>query len=140
MADLRQRNAPTSLCHNDLHHLNVLDDGDRLWLVDWEYGGCGDPLFDLAGFFCQNDAAPNQRLTMLEAYGEPSLAGSPVLTAACQLFDYVQWLWFRLWIATHPGAAGEYELRASALAGRIAAHVIASCRPTPDPRMCGRKL
>ena len=119
IADLAQRNEPATLCHNDLHHLNVLDDGNRLWLVDWEYGGCGDPLLDLAGFFCQHDATPDECRIMLESYGEPSLAGSRSLLAACRLFDYVQWLWFRLWIATHAGAAGEYAQRAEALAARL---------------------
>ncbi len=36
------------LCHNDLMPANLIDDGRRLWLVDWEYGGAGHPLFDLA--------------------------------------------------------------------------------------------
>jgi hypothetical protein len=30
-------------CHNDVHDANVLDDGRRLRLVDWEYGGLGTP-------------------------------------------------------------------------------------------------
>jgi thiamine kinase-like enzyme len=37
------------LCHNDLLAANLIDDGDRVWLVDWEYAGMGHPLFDLAG-------------------------------------------------------------------------------------------
>src|SRR5581483_3768020 len=36
------------LCHNDLLSANLIDDGRRLWLVDWEYAGIGHPLFDLA--------------------------------------------------------------------------------------------
>ena len=35
--------------HNDLLAANILDDGDQLWLIDWEYGGFNTPLFDLAG-------------------------------------------------------------------------------------------
>ncbi|WP_299398388.1 phosphotransferase [Pelagibius sp.] len=35
-------------CHNDLLPGNILDDGDRLWLIDWDYAGFGSPLFDLA--------------------------------------------------------------------------------------------
>lgn len=116
---LRDRDAPVTLCHNDLHHLNVLDDGERLWLVDWEYGGAGDPLFDLAGLFCLHDLSGVGRATVLEAYGQPGLNSGAELPAACQLFDYVQYLWFRLWMATHPGAAGEYAERADALAGRL---------------------
>lgn len=35
-------------CHLDLHAGNVLDDGKKLWLIDWEYAAMGDPFFDLA--------------------------------------------------------------------------------------------
>jgi thiamine kinase-like enzyme len=34
-------------CHNDLLAENYLDDGARLWLVDWEYSGNNDPAFEL---------------------------------------------------------------------------------------------
>lgn len=37
------------LCHNDPYHRNVLTDGDRLWMIDWEFAGINDPLYDLAG-------------------------------------------------------------------------------------------
>lgn len=35
--------------HNDLVPQNILDDGERLWLIDFEYAGYSSPLFDLAG-------------------------------------------------------------------------------------------
>lgn len=35
-------------CHIDIKGENVLDDGNRFWLIDWEYGGMSDPLFDLS--------------------------------------------------------------------------------------------
>ena len=32
------------LCHHDIHSQNIIiDAGHRLWLVDWEYAGLGDP-------------------------------------------------------------------------------------------------
>jgi thiamine kinase-like enzyme len=34
--------------HNDLLPANLMDDGQRLWLIDWDYAGFGSPLFDLA--------------------------------------------------------------------------------------------
>jgi thiamine kinase-like enzyme len=37
----------TVSCHNDLLAENYLDDGARLWLVDWEYSGNNDPAFEL---------------------------------------------------------------------------------------------
>ncbi len=33
--------------HNDLLPANIIDDGNRLWLIDWEFAGYGTPLFDL---------------------------------------------------------------------------------------------
>ncbi len=39
-------------CHNDLLAENYLDDGDRLWIVDYEYSGNNDPTFEL-GNTCQ---------------------------------------------------------------------------------------
>jgi len=36
------------LCHNDLLPSNVIDDGQQMWILDWEYAGKGDVFFDLA--------------------------------------------------------------------------------------------
>ena len=36
-------------CHNDLLSSNILNDGKKLWLIDWEYAGFNSPLFDLGG-------------------------------------------------------------------------------------------
>jgi len=35
--------------HNDLLPANFIDDGARLWLIDWDYAGFNSPLFDLGG-------------------------------------------------------------------------------------------
>lgn len=35
-------------CHLDIWSKNVLNDGTRLWLIDWEYGAMSEPFFDLA--------------------------------------------------------------------------------------------
>ena len=58
------------LGHNDLLAANFLDDGARLWLLDWEYGGLNSPLFDLAGLASNNALAPDQERWLLEAYFE----------------------------------------------------------------------
>jgi thiamine kinase-like enzyme len=84
-----------ALCHHDLHHLNLLDDGERLWLVDWEYGGRGDPLMDLAGFLAMHELAPEATEVFLDAYGALPAADRALVRAARWVFDYVQWLWFR---------------------------------------------
>jgi thiamine kinase-like enzyme len=40
---------PIVFGHHDLLPANVLDDGHRLWLIDYEYAGFGTAMFDLAG-------------------------------------------------------------------------------------------
>jgi thiamine kinase-like enzyme len=40
---------PVVFGHHDLLPANVLDDGHRLWLIDYEYAGFGTAMFDLAG-------------------------------------------------------------------------------------------
>jgi len=54
--------------HNDLLAANILDDGARLWLIDWEYGGFNTPLFDLAGLAGNNGLSEAQERAMLEQY------------------------------------------------------------------------
>jgi thiamine kinase-like enzyme len=54
--------------HNDLLPANFLDDGTRLWLVDWDYGGWNSPLFDLGGLASNSELPPADRDWLLEAY------------------------------------------------------------------------
>ena len=43
---------PTAPCNNDLLAENYIDDGEQLWLIDYEYSGNNDPTFEL-GNTCQ---------------------------------------------------------------------------------------
>jgi thiamine kinase-like enzyme len=54
--------------HNDLLAANLIDDGRRLWLIDWEYAGFNSPLFDLGGLASNNELAPELEETLLELY------------------------------------------------------------------------
>lgn len=59
---------PIVFGHHDLLPANILDDGDRLWLVDWEYGGFGTPLFDLANLAGNAGFDPDEERDLLAAY------------------------------------------------------------------------
>jgi thiamine kinase-like enzyme len=56
--------------HNDLLAGNLLDDGKRLWLIDWDYAGWGSALFDLGGLASNSALAPDQEEWLLAAYFE----------------------------------------------------------------------
>jgi thiamine kinase-like enzyme len=58
--------------HNDLLAANFIDDGRRLWLVDWEYAGFNSPLFDLGGLASNSELSPEQAEQALSLYfGKP---------------------------------------------------------------------
>ena len=54
--------------HNDLLPANFLHDGDRMWLIDWDYAGWGSPLFDLGGLAANNGLDPTQEEWLLASY------------------------------------------------------------------------
>ena len=47
---------------------NWIDDGERLWLLDWEYAGAGHPLFDLAHASTDGEFEHGRTAALLEAY------------------------------------------------------------------------
>jgi thiamine kinase-like enzyme len=56
------------LGHNDLLPANILRGADRLWLIDFEYGGFNSPLFDLGGLASNAGLGPEAEAAMLRAY------------------------------------------------------------------------
>ena len=58
------------LCHADLVGGNVIFDGKKAWLIDWEYAGMGDPLFDLGWFAVGNNLSEDSCRFMLDNYCE----------------------------------------------------------------------
>ena len=80
-----------ALCHNDPYHLNFLDDG-WLWLIDWEYAGMGDPLYDLAGVGLNLDGE-GQDLLLRTYYGEVT----PELRRGLDLMIPVFLCWNTMW-------------------------------------------
>ena len=56
--------------HNDLLAANFIDDGRRLWLLDWDYAGYNAALFDLANLSSNNELSPAQEDWILETYYE----------------------------------------------------------------------
>jgi thiamine kinase len=84
---------PPCLCHNDAHHLNVIDAG-ALRLIDWEYAGRGSAWFDLASVACNHDFDDVRRRQLLRHYlGKDSETAASRLDLACHLFEAIRELW-----------------------------------------------
>lgn len=54
--------------HHDILPANLLDDGRRLWLIDYEYAGFGTSLFDLAGAASNAGMDEDQTEALLISY------------------------------------------------------------------------
>jgi thiamine kinase-like enzyme len=56
--------------HNDWLAANIIDDGKKLWLIDWDYAGLNSPLFDLANLAGNNALSRAQEEWLLQHYFE----------------------------------------------------------------------
>jgi thiamine kinase-like enzyme len=95
-AALAVRPLATVPCHNDLLAENYLDDGKRLWLVDWEYSGNNDPSFELGNTAQELGYDEAQVGELCAAYfGE----ASPALLARLHLQMIMSDVGWTLWAA-----------------------------------------
>jgi len=81
------------LCHNDLLNANFLDDG-QIRILDWEYAGMGDPVFDLANFSVHHEFTDEQDRWLLESYfGEVTSANWARLKLLKIISDFREAMW-----------------------------------------------
>ena len=75
-ANLEKTVGTIDLCfgHNDLLAGNFIDDGRRLWLIDWDYAGFNSPLFDLANLASNNEFPEKLENDLLEMYFEQTIS------------------------------------------------------------------
>jgi thiamine kinase-like enzyme len=56
--------------HNDWLAANIIDDGRKLWLIDWDYAGFNSPLFDIGNLSGNNALSAAQEEWLLQHYFE----------------------------------------------------------------------
>jgi thiamine kinase-like enzyme len=55
-------------CHNDLLPGNFIDDGARVYIIDWEYAGMGDRFFDLGNYAVNHQMNEAEERALLSLY------------------------------------------------------------------------
>ncbi len=81
-------------CNNDLLAGNFVDDGEQIWLIDYEYGGNNDACFELGNVWSENHLSVQQLEELVIAYyGRPR--GEKV--ARCQLYGLMSKYGWTLW-------------------------------------------
>jgi thiamine kinase-like enzyme len=91
---LAVRALPTVPCHCDLLPANIMDDGQRIWFIDFEYSGNADPCFELGNLWSETGLPADRLEVVVSAYfGQPSGA----LIARARLFGLLANYGWTLW-------------------------------------------
>mgnify|MGYP003676614950 CR=1 FL=1 len=82
-------------CHCDPLCENFLDSGERMWIVDWEYSGMNDPLWDLGDLSVEAGFNEAQDRELMQAYcgGEPAPAQIGRMIIYKAMCDLLWTLW-----------------------------------------------
>jgi len=94
-AALERKPARLAPCHCDPLCENFLDDGARMWIVDWEYSGMNDPLWDLGDLSVEAGFSAAQDAEMMRAYcgREPLPAETGRMVIYKAMCDLLWTLW-----------------------------------------------
>tara|TARA_B100001063_G_scaffold34129_1_gene27768 strand:- start:1260 stop:1562 length:303 start_codon:yes stop_codon:yes gene_type:complete len=79
-------------------HNWIVDESGSLHLIDWEYAGLGNPIWDLAVFSDSAKLSQSDDSKLLEFYGKYTL---DELELAKQQMEYLSILWFAIQENTH---------------------------------------
>ena len=85
---------PTVPCNNDLLAGNFIDDGERVWLIDYDYSGNNDPCFELGNTSTECEFGPDLTRAWVSAYFEredPRLLARVRLQALCSEYGWSLW-------------------------------------------------
>jgi thiamine kinase-like enzyme len=92
---LNARDLPLVACPCDPLCENFIDTGKRMWIVDWEYSGMNDPLWDLGDLAVEGQFSEAQEEELLAAYfaGETSVAERGRFVIYKAMCDLLWTLW-----------------------------------------------
>lgn len=99
---------PSVPCHNDLLPANIMTSRDgtgevRMWFIDFEYAGNGEPSFELANICSEAHLGPDRLAELVAAYyGESSRAKLARARLHDLMSDYGWTLWACIQAATSP--------------------------------------
>lgn len=135
---------PTQLvpCHCDPLCENFIDTGTRMWIVDWEYSGMNDPMWDLGDLSVEGNFTAEQDVEMLMAYfgSKPTSADHGRMVIYKAMCDLLWTLWGLIQLANN-NPADDFQAYAETRFKRcktlmaedaFANHIQAVAKPQPN--------
>jgi thiamine kinase-like enzyme len=89
-------------CNNDLLAANFIDDGDRIWLIDYEYAGNNDACFELGNIWSECHLTLDELAELVEAYYGRPLRNK---VARAQLQGLMSRYGWTLWASIQDGSS-----------------------------------
>ena len=92
---LANADLPLAPCHCDPLCENFLDDGEIMWIVDWEYSGMNDPLWDVGDLSVEAGMDAEQDAELMRAYfgREPTASETGRMVIYKAMCDLLWTLW-----------------------------------------------
>lgn len=81
-------------CNNDLLAANFIDDGKKIWIIDYEYSGNNDPCFELGNIWSECHLTLDELETLLRTYYGKNLHNK---LARAQLLGLMSQYGWTLW-------------------------------------------
>jgi thiamine kinase-like enzyme len=91
---------PTVPCNNDLLAANFVDDGEQVWIIDFEYAGNNDPCFELGNIWSESTLDPPLLDELVTAYYGREL---PSMVARARLLGLMSKYGWTLWASIQDG-------------------------------------
>ncbi|MDC9603971.1 choline kinase family protein [Xenorhabdus griffiniae] len=82
-------------CHNDLVAENILKFDDNIYIIDWEYSGMNDPMFDIAALFLECNYSPEEQIEFLSNYFKEKIDANTLKKIL--LFQFTQDVLWTIW-------------------------------------------
>jgi thiamine kinase-like enzyme len=102
-AALAVREDATVPCNNDLLAANFIDDGERIWLIDYEYSGNNDACFELGNIWGECQLSLDALAGLITAYYGTTLRNKIARARLLGLMGKYGWtLWGVIQHATSP--------------------------------------
>lgn len=113
---------PLRPCHCDPLAENFLNTAERMWIVDWEYSGMNDPIWDVGDFAVEAELTKANEDALLAAYfeGEPTPAEMGRYVIYKAMCDLLWTLWGLIQVA-NKNPADDFEAYALRRFGRCRA-------------------